>query len=417
MRTEIHEAIAVVDVETTGLSPWRHNRVVEIAVVLLDREGNNLDEYETLVNPGRDVGPTSIHGITATDVLNAPSFSEIAGDVVALLSRAAVLAGHNVTFDRNFLISEFERLPARFPDVPLFCTCAQLGRQNLAACCAELGIELDSSAGDFHSALFDARATAKIVAHLVAEEPSLVPLPATRIAWPSLVAKRARAIPRSVARRVAPTPAGFLQRLASRNVHDTEASSPNVLAYLGLLDRVLEDRTLDADERQTLSDTVERLGLSKNQVLGTHLTYLQHLAAMAVADGIVTARELDDLRTVTRLLGMETATLETLLARTREQLGNFVLPQQNAEQLKGKRVCFTGELQAKIGGTLVTRPVAQQLAERAGMVTAGNVSKKLDFLIAADANTQSGKARKAREYGVRVVAEPDFWAMIGVAVQ
>ena len=64
--------IAVVDVETTGLSPWRHDRIVEIAVVLLSPDGEIEDEYESLVNPGRDVGPTSIHGISASDLIDAP---------------------------------------------------------------------------------------------------------------------------------------------------------------------------------------------------------------------------------------------------------------------------------------------------------------------------------------------------------
>lgn len=107
--------IAVVDVETTGLSPWRHDRIVEIAVVLLGPDGD-IREHESLVNPSRDVGPTSIRGISASDVIDAPPFADTAGDVVGLLRHAGVLAGHNVSFDRNFLIGEFERLPAPFPE-------------------------------------------------------------------------------------------------------------------------------------------------------------------------------------------------------------------------------------------------------------------------------------------------------------
>ena len=52
----------------------------------------------------------------------------------------------------------------------------QLGRQNLAACCDELGIVREDE-GTYHSALFDAHATAKIVARLLAEDPSLLSLP------------------------------------------------------------------------------------------------------------------------------------------------------------------------------------------------------------------------------------------------
>jgi DNA polymerase III subunit epsilon len=77
---------AVVDVETTGLYP-SVDRVVEIGVVVTDRWGNVQLEYETLVNPERDVGPTSIHGLTAAMVLKAPRFAEIAGDLLTRIIR------------------------------------------------------------------------------------------------------------------------------------------------------------------------------------------------------------------------------------------------------------------------------------------------------------------------------------------
>lgn len=416
MRAQNMRQIAVVDVETTGLSPWRHDRIVEIAVVLLGADGGVREEYETLVNPGRDIGPTSIHGITACDVVDAPSFADIAGDVVALLRHAHVLAGHNVSFDRNFLIGEFERLPAPFPELPLLCTCRQLGRQNLAACCEELGIVLDDGADGFHSALFDARATARIVARLLEEDPDLVVASSQPIQWPRLPVGRARPVPRRMVRSSPPSRPRFLERIAARNVHDTEASSPDVLTYLGLLDRVLEDRIIEADEEQALLSAVERLGLSGGQVLGAHTTYLQHLTAQALADRVVSERERADLEVVARLLGIDTAELDTLLELTRRQLGTLGRLPLATEDLRGKRVCFTGELQARIAGEPVTRALAQELAAKAGLVVASSVTKKLDLLVAADPHTQSGKARKAREYGVRVVAEGAFWGMVGVAV-
>jgi DNA polymerase-3 subunit epsilon len=45
------------------------------------------------------------------------------------------------------------------------------------------------------------------------------------------------------------------------------------------------------------------------------------------------------------------------------------------------------------------------------------VTKKLDILVVADPHTQSGKARKARQYGTRIVHEPVFWQMLGVTVK
>jgi len=66
--------LAVLDVETTGLWPQRHDRVSEIAVVRLRAGGRLTEKYVTLLNPGRDLGPTQIHGITARDIIDAPQF-------------------------------------------------------------------------------------------------------------------------------------------------------------------------------------------------------------------------------------------------------------------------------------------------------------------------------------------------------
>lgn len=63
---------AVVDVETTGLFPGGSDRILEIAVHRVRADGEVLDEYSTLVNPNRDVGPTHLHGIAAGDVIHAP---------------------------------------------------------------------------------------------------------------------------------------------------------------------------------------------------------------------------------------------------------------------------------------------------------------------------------------------------------
>src|ERR687886_2108778 len=85
--------VAVLDVETTGLSP-RTDRIVELGVVLLDDRGEVEAEFETLINPGRDVGPTHLHGIRAADVAEAPSFAEVAPYLRSLLSGRVVVA-HN----------------------------------------------------------------------------------------------------------------------------------------------------------------------------------------------------------------------------------------------------------------------------------------------------------------------------------
>ena len=63
-----------------------------------------------------------------------------------------------------------------------------------------------------------------------------------------------------------------------------------------------------------------------------------------------------------------------------------------------------------------TRDVAEAMAEAAGLIIAPRVTKKVDILVVADPDTASGKAKKAREYGIRIIAERPFWQKIGVAV-
>ncbi|MDQ2880932.1 MAG: exonuclease domain-containing protein [Actinomycetota bacterium] len=73
---------AVVDTETTGLFPGYRHRIVEVAMIHLDLDGTVTDEWSTLLNPNRDLGPQAIHGIRAADIRRAPRFEQIVGDAV-----------------------------------------------------------------------------------------------------------------------------------------------------------------------------------------------------------------------------------------------------------------------------------------------------------------------------------------------
>ncbi len=411
------DRIAVVDVETTGLSPWRHDRIVEIAIVLVSPDGEVHTEYETLVNPNRDLGPTRIHQISASDVLHAPSFADVAGDVLDVLSKGAAIAGHNVNFDMNFLVKEYERLGVVFPEMPLLCTFQLLGRNSLAACCDELGIPF---VGVAHRALSDARATAHIVSRLCAEDQHLLDYHRLRnIEWPSVPALRTQCYRREEAIQIQAEPPRFLQRLAARVHHDVDAETPSVLAYLALVDRVLEDRIIDAREEDALVDAALNWRLSKDQLDAAHRAYLHNLAVLALADGVVSDAERRDLHAVARLLGQDDSQLDGVLETAATQLASTVpghTASTDESQLRGQRVCFTGEIRSTISGCPITRDTAETLATQAGLVIANTVTKKLDILVVADPHTQSGKAKKARKYGTRILSEAVFWRMLGANV-
>jgi len=81
-----------------------------------------------------------------------------------------------------------------------------------------------------------------------------------------------------------------------------------------------------------------------------------------------------------------------------------------------KSICFTGQLSARIQGVVIDRSKAQQFAIERGMIVKSGISAKLDYLVTADPNSLSGKSLKARQIGVKVIAEPVFWAMIGLRI-
>lgn len=183
-----------------------------------------------------------------------------------------------------------------------------------------------------------------------------------------------------------------------------------VAPYLDVLDRAIEDRRLSTAEQDELAATALAVGLSADRVRKLHGDYVGTLVALARRDGVVTDRERADLRLVAEALGIEA--IHELLDRPIRTPGEG----DEDRPLAGRSVCFTGTLTCRFEGELVARDLAHELAEGAGMIVAPRVTKKLDMLVVADPDSLSSKARQAREYGVRIVAESAFWSMIGADV-
>ena len=158
---------------------------------------------------------------------------------------------------------------------------------------------------------------------------------------------------------------------------------------------------------------------TRDQVRLAHRGYVGRLAATALLDGVVTDAERRDLELVTRLLGMTADDLEAALTEasvTRANGGGSPGTLFETESLRGKRVCFTGEILCRHDGRELTRELCEELATAADLTVVDSVTKKLDLLVVADPHTQSGKAKKVREYGIRVMHEPVFWRAVGVGV-
>lgn len=419
--TLINEPIAVVDVETTGLFPFRQDRIIEIAVVVLGKGGVVVREFVTLINPGRDIGPSRIHGLTSTDVLHAPRFDEIASDLVDVLQSAVGFAAHNARFDRQFLESEFGRLGIGVPGLFTVCTMELVGGGKLEQCCADYGVQREGTA---HHALSDARAAAGLLIRALEDHPEVAEsLSRLRPAqWPKVDLPRKAPVTRADAVRRRQEPSSYVQRLLTRRGDHalSDAMEGSIIAYGALLDRALEDRQIDEQESDALIETAKRWGLSATQIEQAHVGYMHQLAIAAVADGSVSPAERADLKQVAQLLGHNPGTTDALIdeatARLSEVSIGVTSSHRSGSDLAGKRVCFTGELMGRIDGQVITRERAEHFAVSAGLLVMSAVTKQCDLLVVADPNTQSGKAVRARKYGIRILHEMAFWKAIGVKV-
>lgn len=93
----------VFDLETTGVST-SNDEVVEISALKV-KAGSVVDEFSTLVNPGKPIPfyATNINGITDDMVNDAPAFKEVLADFISFAGDD-VLVGHNIyRFDMKFI--------------------------------------------------------------------------------------------------------------------------------------------------------------------------------------------------------------------------------------------------------------------------------------------------------------------------
>ena len=417
---------AVLDLETTGFSPRRHDRIVEVAVVRVTSDGRQIDQFSTLINPQRDLGPTDVHGIRGEQVLDAPTFDQIVGDL-ADRCRDAVLVAHNAAFDMRFLVAEMNAAGYRFDDPLHLCT-MRMARQlipgldsyRLAACCEELELDLDNA----HAAAADAAATASVLAALLLETDAAsrlgdLPHRGRLPQWPAVSASGLVAT--RCGSEKSPQTAGYLAHLVGQLAGDVVAARDDDCdAYLDAVSRALEDRILSVDEADGLADLAEELGLAAETVFALHREFWHRLAVEAWRDEVVTETERHDLCTVAKLLSLSEEQMvdaEVAAKAEAERIRQSGQAAAAPQSLDFGTVCFSGQLAARLDGERMTRSRAKELAAERGLEIKSGVSKKLDVLVLADPFSQSSKARKAREAGTRILSEVAFWRLLGIEVE
>lgn len=377
---------AFIDFETTGFIPEKSDRAVEFAAVLTDDDFNVVGEFETLINPLRDVGPTSVHGVKSVDVVSAPEFVHIAPGVSSLLD-GHVVVGHNVSFDKRFLVAELGRCDESHDVGVPGCTMSLTSGTNYPRKLDELmkflGVERQGAA---HTALSDAYGSLGIARELGVPEGS-----AFRSFTPFVDIGSLPHLTRGVTSAVVERRSRFLTIPSGLTMEEAQ--------YLDMLSDFLSDNHLDDDEASVLDDMLWRSGFNDRQIEDVHYRYLHHVIQSAAEDGDVDANELATIEYAASVLRLDhrAAGLMTTIALTE-------VPSQTSIA-SGINICMTGEYH-------VPRGELVDMAEAYGLTVKSGVSKKVDVLVCNDPTSQSGKAKKARELGINVMHYDDFVAAI-----
>lgn len=180
----------VVDVETSGFRPGQA-RVLSVAALALDPDGQVERSVVSLVNPGVDPGPTHVHGITAEMLEDQPTFGDIAQDLAELV-HGRTLVAHNVGFDYSFLVAEAELARTALPVDTVMCTVElsrrlDLGLENLRleTLARHWGVPQTRAHDAFDDALVLSRVLAPALQRARERDVWLPVRPVTRRRWPN----------------------------------------------------------------------------------------------------------------------------------------------------------------------------------------------------------------------------------------
>jgi DNA polymerase III subunit epsilon len=160
------EKVAVIDFETTGLSPDVGDRATEVAVVLVEC-GKIVDRYQSLMNAGVRI-PYFIEeltGISNAMIRKAPPAADVM-KALAMFIGDLPLVAHNASFDSKFLDAEWLRIrQSRSREFACSMLLArrvypQAPNHKLGTLVSYLGLP---AAGRYHRALADAEMTAHLL--------------------------------------------------------------------------------------------------------------------------------------------------------------------------------------------------------------------------------------------------------------
>jgi DNA polymerase-3 subunit epsilon len=166
------EAVAVIDFETTGLSPAQGDRATEVAAVIVEG-GRVVDRYQSLMNAGVRIPAyiEALTGISNAMIRSAPSAGEVMRAVSDFVGDTPIVA-HNAAFDAKFWDAELARIQ-RSRTQEFICSLLLSRRLFPLAPSHKLGALVEYAslpvAGRFHRALADAEMAAGLLLRLEEE--------------------------------------------------------------------------------------------------------------------------------------------------------------------------------------------------------------------------------------------------------
>lgn len=161
--------IAVIDFETTGISPTAGDRATEVAVVILE-QGRVVDRYQSLMNAGVRIPSfiTQLTGITNAMVAGAPAAAQVMREAATFVGDLPMVA-HNASFDRRFWCAELALAGQAAPHA-FACTVLLSRRLYPEAPSHRLGSLVDHfqlpRTGQAHRALADAEMAAELLGRI-----------------------------------------------------------------------------------------------------------------------------------------------------------------------------------------------------------------------------------------------------------
>ena len=163
----------ILDTETTGLSPEKGDRIIEIACIETKDLIPTKKIFYKLLNPEREISEDAykVHGFTYEKLKNEKKFVDIANELIDFISNKKLII-HNAPFDIAFINSELKRIQRPPLDNKLVIDSLEIARGKFPGTSNSLDnlckrFNIDISRRKKHSALLDCELLREVYINLL----------------------------------------------------------------------------------------------------------------------------------------------------------------------------------------------------------------------------------------------------------